>query len=37
MVRSLCQRWGYKPEEALAAPAWVLRMDAILSEVSGGW
>lgn len=32
-LRTLCQMWGYKPEEAVLAPAWVLRMTAICSEV----
>lgn len=33
LIANLCRRWGYKPEEALAAPVWVRRFDAIIEEL----
>lgn len=31
VVFGLCSRWGYKPEEALEAPVWVMRMTGVLA------
>lgn len=31
MLRGLHRMWGYKPEEALNAPVWVLRMSEVLA------
>ena len=31
MMRMLCQTWGYTPEQALRAPAWLLRTTEIVA------
>ena len=31
VLRGLHAMWGYKPEEAMNAPAWVIRMSEVLA------
>lgn len=31
MIRGMHRMWGYKPEEALDAPLWVLRVTDVLA------
>ena len=33
MLRALCREWNYTPEQALAAPVWLLRTSRILAEI----
>lgn len=30
LIAGLCDRWGYKPDEVLEAPAWILRLTTLV-------